>query len=49
MTVGESICAVLAILIAIIVLKMLIDRESDLLTGLGIELEPWTTVGVMTK
>lgn len=49
MTVAESICAALAVLIAIVALKMLIDRDADLISGLGVELEPWTTVGVMTK
>lgn len=49
MTVGESICAAMAVLIAIVALKMLIDRDADLLTGLGIELEPWTNVGQVEK
>jgi len=49
MTVAESICAALAVLIAIVALKMLIDRDADLISGLGVELEPWTYVGVMTK
>ena len=45
MTVAESICAALAVMIVIVALKLMFDGGTDIIQGLGIELEPWNYVG----